>query len=123
MSIFWIGGPERIVSEEEKTKDMFEDSIFLPGIIHGDMDLLIRVYLNDCNSDDCEVQYLTRRLILEASEKDPTYGEEFDDILNSEAECFGCYNDASGDYASIIEEWPKTVKMSNAELVAWAKGE
>ena len=126
MSIFWLGGEEKIVPDEEIKKEMYEDRIFVPGIIHGGDDYLIRVYLNDvCNEGDPDefiVEYLTRDLILEAHEEDPDHADVFYSRLLEGAENFACYNDGSGDFATLIEVWPKSIKMSNSDLVDWAEG-
>ena len=120
MSMFWIGGPERIVPKEELKEEMEQDAIFLPGIIHGGDDYLIDVFLNENESFD--VYYFTKDLILEAYDHDPSCEDDFWQYLICNCECFGCDNDGSGDFASLVEEWPNTVIMSNSELVAWAKG-
>ena len=124
MSIFWLGGKNEIIPPEQIKQEMFEDRIFLPGVIHGGEDYLIRVYLNDiCNENDTEefiVEYLTKDLIRKAHQEDPTHGDLFYATLLSEAENFACYNDGSGDFASLIEDWPKSVIMSNSDLVNWA---
>lgn len=127
MSIFWLGGPKRIVTPDELKKEMFEDRFFKPGIIHGGEDYLIRVYINDATSenepDEFVVDYLTKDLITKAHTADPMHTEFFEEIINTEAENFGCYNDGTGDFAALVEEWPKAVPMTNDELVSWAVGE
>lgn len=126
MSIFWIGGPNKIIPDDEIRPEMYEDRIFLPGVIHGGEDYLIRVYLNDVRSegepDEFVAEYLTRSLILKAHDEDPSHEWPFEEILTCEAENFACYNDGSGDFASLVEAWPEAVVMSNADLVDWAKG-
>lgn len=128
MSTFWIGGPKRIVMPEELKAEMFEDRYFLPGAIHGGEDYLIRVYLNDahCDSENdasqFEVEYIGRELIREAYAKDSSLGDEFNSYICSYMESFGCRNDGSGDFASLVEAWPEAVSMSDSDIVAWAGG-
>ena len=127
MSIFWLGGPQVIVPDDQIRPEMYEDMYFLPGVIHGGKDYLIRVYLNDvCEKGEPEeftVEYITKELILKAYEEDPSLEGTFYQTLACEAEQFGCYNDASGDFAALIEAWPKAVYLPKSQLVAWAKGE
>lgn len=124
MSIFWIGGPNVVIPENEITREMYDDRYFMPGIIHGDEDTIIRVYLNDAvgenDPDEFIVEHLTKDLILKAHTADPTHQEFFEETLSTEAENFACYNDASGDFATLWAEWPKAVAMTNDELVKWA---
>jgi len=124
MSIFWLGGPERIVADRELRPEMFEDRFFLPGLIHGDEDTLIRVYLNDVwnegDPDQFVVELLSRTLILEAHKLDPSHGQIFSEKLVEEAENFACLNDGTGDFATLVEVWPKAVVMSNQDMVDWA---
>ncbi|MBP3899085.1 MAG: hypothetical protein J6D57_14790 [Mogibacterium sp.] len=126
MSMFWIGGPDRTVKPSELKPEMFEDRYFLPGIIHGGEDYLIRVYLNDaCGEEDPEefcIEYLSKDLILKAHNEDPSHEGSFNQTLSCEAECFGCYNDASGDFASLVEAWDEAVYLTKSQLVAWAEG-
>ena len=123
MSMFWLGGPKKVVSPEDIYSKMYEDRIFLPGVIHGG-DYLVWVYLNDACEDGDEfiVSYITKELILEAHQEDPEDGELFYEYLLDEAETFTCRNDGSGDFAAIVEAWPEAVEMDNSELVDWAKG-
>lgn len=127
MSIFWIGGPNKIVPEEKIIKEMFEDRFFLPGIIHGGEDYLIRVYLNDVGyedePDEFIVEYLTRDLISRAHKADPSHSQIFNEILLEEVENFTCRNDGSGEFAALVEVWPKAISMTNDDLVRWAKFE
>ncbi len=124
MSIFWLGGPMVIIPDKEITREMYDDRYFLPGIIHGDEDTIIRVYLNDAvgenDPDEFIVEHLTKDLILKAHTADPTHQEFFEEILSAEAENFACYNDASGDFATLWSEWPKAVTMTGDELAKWA---
>ena len=124
MSIFWLGGPEKIVSEEKIKREMYEERIFLPGIIHGGENYLIRVYLNDVgyegDPDEFIVEYLTRDLILKAHEADPSHTSIFNEIIIDEAENFVCSNDGSGEFAALVDVWPKAVQLSNDDIVCWA---
>lgn len=126
MSIFWLGGSERIVPDTEIKKEMFQDRIFLPGIIHGGEDYLIRVYINDVGyedePDEFIAEYLTRDLILKAHKEDPSHEQVFNEVLLDEAENFACYNDGSGEFATLVEAWPEAIEMSNSDLVDWAEG-
>lgn len=123
MSIFHIGGPKRIVPKDEIKQEMYEDRYFLPGDIHGG-DYLIRIYLNDAvaedDPDEFITEYITAELIKEAYAKDPEGGDVFNSVTYEGAENFACYNDGSGDFASLIEEWPHAIVMSNSDLVDWA---
>lgn len=123
MSIFYLGGAPVMVPREAILPEMYEDRIFLPGTIHGG-DYLIRVYLNDSVGDDepeeMIIEYLTREDILESLRRDPNTDDKFYEELLSRAESFACYNTASDDFATVIQNWPSAVKMSNSELVSWA---
>ena len=129
MSIFYLGGRNEKVPPEAILPEMFEDRYFLPGVIHGGEDYLIRVYLNDAHCEDetsadnhqFEVDYITKDLITEARTIDPSLDWEFYQHLTS-AENFCCCNDESGDFVSIIEAWPKSIYMTRSELVKWAEG-
>lgn len=124
--MFWLGGEKRIVPEEELKPEMYEDRIFLPGVIHGGEDYLVRVYLNDVanegDPDQFVIEYLTKSLILKAYREDPDKEWPFNETLTCEAENYCCYNDGSGDFASLVEAWPQSVIMSNSDLVDWARG-
>lgn len=128
MSSFCIGGDPHIVPESSIRKEMFEDRYFLPGVIHGGEDYLINIYLNDAKSgapddpESFEVNYFSKDLIFKAKNEDPSLGDDFYQILLTECESFGCSNDGTGDFASLIEEWPNSISMSNSDLVAWAEG-
>ena len=121
--MLWLGGPKKVVPSQDMCSEMYEDRIFLPGVIHGG-DYLVWVYLNDACEDGDEfiVAYLTKELILEAHKEDPEDDELFYEYLLEGAETFSCRNDGSGDFAAIVEAWPETVEMSNEDLVDWAKG-
>lgn len=128
MSIFWLGGAPEKVSQDKIIPDMFEDRYFLPGVIHGGEDYLIRAYLNDahCESendvDQFEIDYITRDLILKAKAEDLSLGDDFYQIL-FEAENFCCENDGkSGEFAEIIRTWHESIYMTRTELVNWAEG-
>ena len=125
MSIFWLDGPKEVVSDAKIKKEMFEDRIFLPGIIHGGKDYLIRVYINDVGyedePDEFIAEYLTKDLILKAHVEDPSHESIFNEILVEEAENFACHNDGSGEFATLVEAWPEAIVMSNDDLVNWAK--
>lgn len=124
MSIFWLGGPNVIIPDTEITREMYDDRYFMPGIIHGNEDTIIRVYLNDAvgenDPDEFIVEYLTKDLVNKAHTADPTHQEFFEEILSAEAENFACYNDGSGDFASLWAEWPKAATMTSDELAKWA---
>lgn len=126
MSIFWLGGEEKIVPNDEIRQEMCEDRYFLPGIIHGG-DYLINIYLNDSMSgeeDDpmqFEINYFTRELILAAHELDPLHGETFEQTLLCRCESFGCRNDGKGGFAELVECWPQSIAMRNSDIVEWAK--
>lgn len=129
MSIFYLGGKNEKVPPEAIMPEMFEDRYFLPGVIHGGEDYLIRVYMNDAHLEDetsadnhqFEVDYITKDLITEARTIDPSLDWEFYQHLSS-AESFGCCNDESGDFVSLIEAWPQSIYMTHSELVKWAEG-
>ena len=125
MSIFWLGGPKEVVPQDRITKEMYEDRYFLPGVIHGGNDYVIRVYLNDVgyegDPDEFVIEYLTRDLVLKADKEDPSHDRIFNEILTCECENFVCYNDGSGDFATLIVVWDRSVVLSNADLVKWAK--
>lgn len=133
MSTFYLGNPNpRIVSPEDLLPEMYEDRYFLPGVIHGGEDYLIRAYLNDSHAESgvysdeeftdhaqFEVDYITKDLIMEAKEIDPDLGDEFYQHLFG-AECFGCANDGKSDFSALIDAWPKAMYLSHSELVDWA---
>lgn len=126
MSIFYLGNSEpKIVLPEEILPGMYEDRYFLPGVIHGGEEYLIRVYLNDAHSDEgddhlqFEVDYITRSIIMEAKEEDPSLGDDFYQHLFN-AENFCCPNDGKSNFSDLVEEWPKAMYMTHSELVAWA---
>ncbi len=129
MSIFWLGGkPDQPpFPETELSAEMFKDRYFKPGVIHGGEDYLIRVYLNDSHAEcpeyddhnQFEVEYISRDLIKEAALLDPTLGEGFDETIFEGLESFGVPS-THGDFAALVEDWPKAVQMSNQDLLAWA---
>ena len=125
MSIFWLGGPNVVIPDNEIKHEMYEDRYFKPGIIHGDEDTIIRVYLNDAvgenDPDEFIAEYLTKELIHKAHTADPMHQELFGEILAAKAENFACYNDASGDFATLWAEWPKAAALTNDELAKWAE--
>ena len=121
MSIFCIGTGTEIVPDNKILPEMETDVFFKPGKIHGG-DYLINVYLNtDSDPVSFEVNYFTKALIDEAASADPSLGDDFWQYLLSGSENFGCYNDGSGSFAELIKEWPNAIKMSNSEIVSWAK--
>lgn len=128
MSTFWLGGTPRKVPIEELSQEMYEDRFFMPGIIHGNEDVLICVCLNDSKSGigddvDCfDVSYLTKSLILDAERRDPNRGDEFYDYLMSECENFGVYNDGGCDFPELVDAWKEGRRMTNYEICYWAKG-
>lgn len=125
MSIFWLGGPNVVIPDNEIKREMYEDRYFKPGIIHGDEDTIIRVYLNDAvgenDPDEFIVEHFTKELIQKAHTADPMHQDLFGEILATEAENFACYNDASGDFATLWAEWPKAAALTNDELAKWAE--
>ena len=131
MSICWIGDNSVKIDSELLTGEMFEGRYFLPGIVHGDENYLICIYLNDAHYDDeeageydqFEIEYIWRDLILDADVKDPSHGEVFNEIIAAGLESFGCPNDGEGDFADWFEAWPDAIKMSNDDIVKWAKDE
>jgi hypothetical protein len=128
MSIFSLGGNAVNVPEKAILEEMYQDRYFLPGTIHGG-DYLIRVYLNDahcesepaCDHYQFEIDYITKELITEARTIDPSLEEEFYEHLFN-AENFCARNDGSGDFVSLIEEWPASEYLTHSELVKWAEG-
>lgn len=131
MSIFSIGGTPQKIPQNALLPEMYQDKYFMPGTIHGGEDYLIRVYLNDSHcetendSDQFEIDFITRSLILEAKELDPSLGQKFYDHLFT-AENFCCRNDGKSDFfdgslAEIIRCWHQSVSMSCADLVRWAE--
>ena len=118
------GGKCVIVPKEKLLPEMHEDRFFLPGIIHSGKDYLINVYLHDNEEDEpdqFEVNYFTKGLILKAAQHDPSLGDNFWQYLICECETFECENDASGEFAALIEKWPDSIYMTHSELAEWAR--
>lgn len=121
-----FGDRGRIVKREELLSEMFEDRFFMPGVIHGNKDMLYGVYLNDAKEgteedpDTFELAMITRDTILEAA--DASEGE-FRQLIFTGSESFGCCNDGSSEFCTIVDEWEKSSAMTDDELVRWAKGE
>lgn len=121
-----FGSRGRIVKREELLPEMFEDRFFKPGVIHGNEDMLYGVYLNDAKAgteddpDTFELAMITRETILEAA-KAPK--GELKSIIWSESESFGCRNDGSSEFCTIVDEWEKSSEMTDDELIRWAKTE
>lgn len=131
MSIFWIGNEYEMVPPDRLLPEMWEDRYFLPGILHGDDDYVIRVYLNDahgenpaCNDhDQFEAEYIDRDLILKAAKEDPSYGDIFNEVIAEGLESFGIPNDGDHDFNEIFKAWDESVPLTNEELVYWAEDE
>lgn len=127
MSIFWLNSGNTPVSGDSLFPEMHEDRYFLPGIIHGGTDYLIRVYLvdNGCLPEQFDVSFISRDLILSAKGHDPSLGESFGCQLDECCINYGCYNegDQCGDFRTLVANWPKSVEMSPEDLVGWAEGE
>lgn len=119
-----FGSKGRVIKEEELLPEMFEDRFFLPGIIHGNEDMLYGVYLNDAKEgtaedpDTFELVMITRETILEAA-KAPK--GEFRQLIFAESESFGCCNDGSSEFSTIVDEWVKSSAMIDEQLICWAK--
>lgn len=119
-----FGNKGRVVKEEELLPDMFKDRFFMPGILHGNEDMLYGVYLNDAKQgteedpDTFELAMITRDTILEAA-KAPE--GEFRQLIFTRSECFGCCNDGSSEFSAIVDEWEKSSAMTDAELICWAE--
>lgn len=129
MSLCWLGCDNpRIVPKEELKEEMWSERFFLPGTVHESRNHLIRVYLSDAHGNEegdpelLEIEYLTKNLILGAAREDPSLGEEFNNILNSDMEAFYCTNTGDDEFSTWIERWPEAIPMTNKELLAWAKG-
>ena len=129
MSIFWIGGEERVVPcDEVYTTE--NDVFFLPGIIHGSEHMLIQAW-GYCNGERAEderigLNYLCASQILEwaakaTDENGNLNHEAFCEYINDEAENFVVDNDGSGDFASINEVWNLGLPWDYADVIAWAK--
>ena len=125
--MFWIGGEGKVVERGELNPEMYQDRYFLPGIIHGCKSYLINIYLNDSRdceeeADQFEVNYFTKDLIKRAHKLDPFNGDDFTQVLLTECETFACENNGQSGFAELVDAWPKSIMMSNSDLVDWANG-
>ena len=100
-----FGNKGRVVKEEEHLPDMFKDRFFMPGILHGNEDMLYGVYLNDAKQgteedpDTFELAMITRDAILEAA-KAPE--GEFRQLIFTRSECFGVATTAAVSSALLL---------------------
>lgn len=126
MAIFWLGGEERILTDDEIVMEPDEETFFLPGIIHGCEYIIGALYYWSDGVDKIEIDYLYPSIILECEEDTKTENgldeDEFFALLWERAERFIVENDGSGDFVTLNEVWEQGIDMSAQDIIDWAVG-
>lgn len=134
MSNFCLGGGEGpVVSSDRLASEMWGvEKYFVPGIIHGTEDRILRVSLNEGAgyTENFLVEYLGKSTILEATTIDgDACGniahvplDDFEELLCQNAQAFCVDNNGNLDFERLVEAWKYGTTLSVAELISWAEG-
>ena len=124
MAIFWLGGEERILTDDEIVMEPDKEIFFLPGIIHGCEYIIGALYYGVDDVDKIEIDYLYPYSILECAENAKTENgldeDDFFALLWERAERFIVENDGTGDFVTLNEVWEQGIDMSAQDIIDWA---